>query len=354
MAKIKVLHVIAERNIGSAGQQLLVLCCNSSPVFELHALIPKDSELNPLLKALKIPCTLYEANHNTSKAELKAIMREIKKISPDIVHTHATFNGRISIRPIAKFKRVHSQHVVEECGFFARLANGSLNLRAIAASEAARKALLKMGVSDAKIRVVYDGVNAAQDYTNARAELRKQFDIPEGAFVAACITELTKDCAYLLDTAKELPYNVIVLIARANGADDYKTLLEARTENENLQNVRILPNIEDIDKILAITDVQISLPQSPGVIPHSVLCGMSAGKPTISSVFDKYVVENDMNGLIIAPNDQGALDDAITKLKDDYELYERLSEGAKRRYNERFTAAGMVAKLETIYQELGV
>ena len=354
MAKIKVLHVITEKHLGSASRQLLVLCNNSSAVFELQALIPEGSELKPLLKALNVPCFSYEASHNSSQVALKAIMREIKKISPDIVHTHSTFNGRIPIRPSAKFKRVHTQHTIEKSGFFARLANKSSNIRTIATSEAARKALLKMGIADAKIQVIYDGVKPSEDYSDECDKLRTEFGIPQDAFVATCITELTKDCAYLLDTAKELPYNVVMLIGSTGGANEYKALMQARAEHENLYNVRILPDIENLDNVLAVTDVQINLSQAPEIVSHPILYGMSADKPTISPNFNKYVIENDMNGLLIASNDPESLDDAIIKLKDDKDLYERLSKGAKRRYNERFTAARMIAKLEKIYQELGV
>jgi len=354
MAKIKVLHVITDKDVGSAGQQLLVLFHNSSPAFELHALIPEDSQLIPLLKKFKIPYVLYNANHHSPKAELKAIAREIKKISLDIVHTHSALDGRIPISPSSKFKRVHTQHTTEESGFFARLANNRLNIHAIATSEATRKVLLQMGIADTKISTIYDGVKLVKDYKNECPELRKPFDIPQDAFVATCITGLTKDCDYLLDTAKELPYNVIVCIASENGANDYAEQLQIRVEKENLQNVRLLPNIDNINKILGITDVQINLSQSPEHIPHSILYGMSASKPAISANFDKYVVDNDINGLLIAPSDPEALDDAIIRLKNDHDLYERLSKGATRRYNERFTVSGMVTKLEAIYRELGV
>ena len=81
---------------------------------------------------------------------------------------------------------------------------------------------------------------------------------------------------------------------------------------------------------------------------------MSIGKPAIATDFsgNPYVIEHEVNGLLIPPCDPQAMDDAITRLKQENELYNRLSEGAKLRYSQKFTAEIMAEETEKIYREL--
>jgi len=362
---MKILHIITDTNIGGAGHQMLTLLDAMSKDFTAEVIVPKNSRLAPILKSKRIKYheVPHIADQSFSWAGVKAIRRTLKEIAPDIVHTHASFSGRVAARLYRRCKIVHTLHCAfpvpkSRKSFPMRQIMGGINNmfsdRIIATSPVAKTTLLEMGASEKKIRVVYNGVPQAKEFPPDKiAKLREKYNIPQNAFVVAYIARLTeiKGHDYVLDTAKELPFNVIVLFA---GDGDYEAHLRERIKNERLNNVRLLGFVSDVDEILAIMDAQINASYVSETSSLSLLQGMSIGKPAIVTNFsgNPYVIENNANGLLVPPCDPEALDDAITNLKNDSDLYEKLSKGAKARYNKQFTATLMAENTENVYREL--
>jgi glycosyltransferase involved in cell wall biosynthesis len=319
----------------------------------------------PILQSKKIKYheIPHIANRSFSWAGIWAIRAKLKEILPDIVHTHASFSGRIAARMHRKCKIIHTLH----CAFPVKkwrktipikqilgCINNIFSDRIIAVSPVARDTLLEMGVSKKKIRVIFNGVPPVTEISwQKAAQLREKYNIPPNNFVVAYIARLTeiKGHDYVLDTAREQPYNVILVFA---GDGDYEEHLKARVKNENLNNVRMLGFVENVDEVLAIADVQINASYVSETTSLSLLQGMSVGKPSIVTNFggNPYVVKDDDNGLLVPVCDPQALDDAITKLRDDPDLMQRLSNGAKLRYNRQFTAKKMTEDTENVYKEL--
>ncbi|MCL2286853.1 MAG: glycosyltransferase family 4 protein [Firmicutes bacterium] len=350
MSRIKVLHIITDRDIGSAGQHILTLfdACNST--FAMQVLLPEDSGLKSLFKQNKIPCRFYDSKQTGVWAEAMAIKQKIKEFMPDILHTHSCFIGRIAARMFGKCKHVHTQHEVVQAGFFAKLLAGKKYV-SIAAFVNAHKNLLETGVPSAKIRMIYNGVHSANEYAvGERLRLQRQFNIPDNSFVVTCTAKLTNVYDYVLDTARELPYNVIILIAGADGG--HKPHMRRRIKKEQLQNVRLLDYVQSADKLMCVTDVQINLSKEEDAIPIPILFGMSIGKPVISTQIDSHVIKDGVNGIVVPAEDAQALDDAITKIKDAPDLYKELSDGARLLYTQQFTAERMAQEIENVYKEL--
>jgi glycosyltransferase involved in cell wall biosynthesis len=361
----KVLHIITDSNIGGAGHQMLTLIDTLSGDFTAEVILPQNSRLGPALERRKIK--YYELPHiaerSFSWAGVGVIRKKLKEILPDIVHTHASLAGRIAARLHRKCKIVHTLH----CAFpvekwrksfpmkqISGCVNNMFSDRMIATSPVARDTLLQMGASQKKIRVIFNGVPPAEEFpTEKIARLREKFNIPQNNFVVAYIARLTeiKGHDYVFDTAREQPYNVILIFA---GDGDYEEHLKQRVENENLNNVRMLGFVENVDEVLAVTDVQINASYVSETTSLSLLQGMSVGKPAIVTNFggNPFVIKDGENGLLIPVCDPQAMDDAITKLRDDKDLYEQLSIGARLRYSKHFTAKKMTEDTESVYKEL--
>lgn len=350
MSKVKVLHIITDRDAGSIGQHLLALFDACSSAFTMEVLLPEDTGLKPLFAQSRIPYHFYSSQRPGLWAEVTAIARKIKEIVPDIIHTHSCFIGRMAARIAGKFKHVHTQHEVTQTSFLNKLLTGKNHI-SIAASEQARDNLVENGIPAAKISMIYSGVQPAAEYADGeRLRLQNQFNIPENSFVATCTAKLTNVYDYVLDTARELPYNVIIMIAGADGG--YKSHLQQRIQNERLQNVRLLDSLQSADKLMCVTDVQINLSKQEDAIPIPILFGMSIGKPVISANIDSHVFKDGVNGLIVPANDAQALDDAITRMKDDPDLYKQLCDGARTLYVRQFTVEQMAQDIENVYKEL--
>jgi len=362
---IKILHIITDCNIGGAGHHLLTLLDTFDKNLKVEVMLPENSRLTPILKSKRVRC--YEVPHIAARsfsiAGVNAIRRRLKTIRPDIVHTHASLSGRIAARMHGGCKIVHTLHSAYPVPrwrklFPFKLLSGIINNifsdRMIAVSPVSKDILLDMGASKSKVRVVFNGVPPAQQFTpDEKAALRNKYDIPQDAFVVAYVARLSKIKGhdYILDMAKELPYNVLVLFA---GDGEYENKLKSRIRKEGLTNVRMLGFVAGADEIFAIMDVQINASYVSEATSLALLFGMSVGKPAIVTNFsgNPYVIESGVNGLLVPTCNPEAFDDAITRLKDDTELYDVLSKGAYMRYTERFTAECMTRNTENVYREL--
>jgi len=79
--------------------------------------------------------------------------------------------------------------------------------------------------------------------------------------------------------------------------------------------------------------------------------GMSVGVPALASNYggNPRMIESGVNGFLFPPRDEQALASLLLRLHDDRALLRELSEGARRLYQEKFTAPAMVARLEGLY-----
>ena len=361
----KILHIITDVNIGGAGHHLLALLNNLGKDFTAEVVVPEKSRLIPLLRErnVKYHEVPYIAAQSYSRAGTKVLRRKIKEIRPHIVHTHASLSGRIAARKYGKCKivnTVHSAYPVppwrKRFPFkqFSGRVNNKYSDRIIAVSPVTKRILLDMGTAEKKIRVILNGMPPAKEFSSSElSTLREKYNVPQDAFVVSYIARIAQikghDC--VLDAARELPYNVVILFA---GDGDYESHIKSRIEKESLRNVKMLGFVEKVDEILAITDVQINASHVSEATSLSLVSGMSAGKPAIVTNFsgNPYVIENDVNGLLVPPCDPQALDDAITRLRQDKGLYARLCEGAKLRYKQKFSARRMAEETEKVYREL--
>ena len=398
----KILHIITDKNIGGAGHQVLALIkASDSAAFEMEIVVPQDSQLIPQLTAHGI--TYHEApdiaDKSFSFAGIRALYKLIKQLKPDIVHTHGSMAGRIAARLYRRVRVVHTRHSVFPLASwrkhfpikqFSGLINNGLSDMAIAVSPAAKDNLLEMGMSDKKIRTVFNGAPPAKDFTTDEIEvLMQKYNIVPGTFVLAIIARLAEvkghddvldaakaiqdteiavsDVACVisdgantvpdteLDATKVAP-DILILVAGNDGDGSNKRLnhLEKRIANENIANVKLLGFIEDVDEIINLSDVLLNASYGTEASSMALIQGMSAGKPAVATVYggNPYIVQDGVSGLLTPIRDPKAMAEAILRLKSDPALYRQLSDRARQVYRERFTDKKMASDTEAVYNEI--
>ena len=102
---IKVLNVISDTNIGGAGRVLLNYMSRvDRKNFDVSVAMPKGSLLKAPLE--KLGTTVYEvdglADRSYHKDDVKELMTLIRRVEPNIVHTHGALSGRIAGRRCGK------------------------------------------------------------------------------------------------------------------------------------------------------------------------------------------------------------------------------------------------------------
>jgi len=352
MPKLNVLHVITEQDWEIAGAEVIALFDDGNYRFNIMAIVPAGSGATQILHRRGIPVGTFDAS-GTEKDKIKALTKTIKKIRPGVIHTHTSHYAKIAAHKSGVAVRVHTQHSIIPLTFSDRWSINSLSTFVISTTESIKKYLISNGLKPNKTKVVYHGVPQATESIAEKQQLaREQLNIPQDAFVVVSFESLTPDYNYVLNTIKEMPYNVVFILAGHDGG--YRDTLIKRIEKEKMQNVRVLVNVLDIIDILSIADVQLNVTETLGIAQASLFLGMSLGKPIITTDIEisKLIKPENSNILDIPPNDIAALDDAITKLKDDIKLYDSLAKNTKAHYRKTFTAELMAKEIVRIYKGL--
>ena len=138
------------------------------------------------------------------------------------------------------------------------------------------------------------------------------------------------------------------------GEGELRPALERIVRKKKLDPaVRFLGYRNDVAAVLASLDIFVhpSLWEGFGL---AILEAMAAGKPVIAtnvSAIPELVLDG-YTGILVPPEDPAKLSRAITTLSRNVALRQRYGENGRRRWQEYFTHAGMVAKTKRLYAAL--
>lgn len=164
-----------------------------------------------------------------------------------------------------------------------------------------------------------------------------------------------KGFEYLVDAANYLPDNCIVLIG---GAGPLINALQEQIADCHLQEKVVLlgrVSDEDLPSYYAACDLYcLSSVMKTEAFAIVQLEAMSFGKPIVATNIPEsgvsWVNAHQESGLNVPIKDGKALADAIIEILADNELYEKLSNGAKKRFNHLFQKEKMIETCLDIYK----
>lgn len=364
---LKVIEVSSDTNIGGAGKCLLVLLKEMDKSrFDVSVILPKNSLLKPEIAELGVK--IIEADVAPDKSfDFKAIRKFykiFKEEKPDIVHTHASMSARIAAK-LCKIKIIYTRHSVFPPSKWisrglGKLINGFINNffadRIIAVAEAAKDNLTMTGVSAKKIDIVLNGVYPLSPDCDKNA-LKERFGVSENEKVVSIVARLEdiKGHDYFIDAADELlkkGYKVKFFIA---GTGSYENHLKEKVSALNREKEIVFTGfLTDVDNLLRITDIQVNASYGTEATSLALLEGMSLGIPAVVSNFggNTGVIKDGQNGIVVPMKNSEKIANAISLILSDDWLYNKLSEGSKRIFNEQFTAEIMTKNTEKIYEKV--
>ena len=366
---IRVLHVISDTNIGGAGR-LLVHCLNhfDRSKWEVSVVIPRGSALLPLIRQTGTPVieTDFCRDASHERGAVGALKKIIRQQKPDIVHTHSALDARIAAYLCGVKSRIYTRHSVFDpprrlTRFpgkqISGLVNNSLATRILAVAQAAADNLTATGVRADKITVILNGVEPVRETSGEeRASLRRALGIAEGDFVCGISArfEPYKGHSDLLAAAKQVcaAMPAVKFLLMGTGSVYEETVRAAK--DAGLENhVLFTGFLDDVAPYYNIMDLSLNCSYGTEATSLALLEGMSLGLPAVVTRFggNPGVIADGVNGLLTPVRDSAAMADAILRIASDRELYRRLSEGARRLYAEKFTAAAMTRQIEQVYEE---
>ena len=366
---IKVAEAISDMNIGGAGRLLLDRIEHSDKSrFSYTVILPKGSALVSCFKKIGVKTVEIQGCYDKSLdfKSLYRFYRAIKNISPNILNSHACINARIA----GRLARVDANIYTRHCDFpirkmytlsvvrrFLGVAFDILNNGVIAVSDSARKNLLKLGVSDSKIKVIINGAQRLRRISNEeKSNLKRRLNIPPDSIVVSIFARLEeyKDHKTFLRAAKRLMLcdkYYFLIVGDGALADELKKY----ASRLNIEpKVRFLGFVDDVSPIMNITDVNVNCSIGTETSSLALSEGMSLGVPAIASDYEgnKYIVKNGVNGLIFSQRNDRELARKILYLTRNEKLYSSCSKNAIKRFNNELNAKRMAAETEKYYIDL--
>ena len=367
---IRILNIISDTNIGGAGRVILnYLRYADRNKFETLVAIPRGSLLKPLLEEAEV--TVYEvdgmADCSYASQDVKALQALIRRVKPDLVHTHGALSGRIAA------KRCHVPVVYSRHSAFpvpaklkyppGRWVNKLLNEHyadhIIAVSPATRDNLTEGGISPKKITVVMNGVAPVSPISDEeKAALRRSLGLEPDVFTFGILARIEdyKGHLYLVYAAKLLKdrgYSNFRILVAGTGAFE-EEVTRAVTEMGVEDVVQMLGFRSDAAALLNILDVQLNASYGTEATSMALLEGMSLGLPTIASDYggNPFVITSGQNGLLFPSKDSAALADAMAELMDHPEEVAIMREKALETYQSRFTGEVFARNTEQLYENV--
>jgi len=373
--KVKVVQIIARMNVGGPAVIVadLMRSIDSSKVEQVLITGYCDSDEADYLEtvATEIKATRIAGLGRSVSlvADIRAffaLVAMIKKIAPDVIHTHtakAGVLGRLAaILAGRSAKRVHTFHGHLLHGYFSgwkvKLVIAIEKFLAkrtdvlVAIGNQVKDDLLAAGVGKSnQYRVFFPGLVEPKKISKDVA--RQQFDMASGDIYVAYVGRMTaiKRPDRLLNTAAEIKARNLPVKFIVAGAGDLFDATKRDSERRDLP-VKFLGWRKDIGALFAASDIAILTSDNEG-IPLTLIQAAQASLPIVAtgvgSVGD--IVVHEVNGYLVN-TEPVALADALQKLAIDPVLRQIMGDAGRERTSRYFSLEKMCADHTELYQLL--
>jgi len=374
--KIKVLHIITKLELGGAQGNTLYTVKHLDPgKFEVSLACGPGGILDGETAGINVHFVAELAREINPLKDFAAVMRLrslIKKISPDVVHTHSSkagILGRIAAKLAGVPAVIHTFHGFgfnPEQRFLTRFAFTSaekicapLSDALIFVSKANESEARGLGIGrGVKSRVIRSGIKLsgypARDFDAAK--LRAELKIPDKAEIVLSVGNLKpqKNPLDFAASAKivcsERPDCVFIFA----GDGELRPEVERFVSENGLAGKCLFPGWRrDTDKLLAMAKVFVLSSLWEG-LPRALVEALKSGVPCVAYGCDGVsdILKDGENGFLIKPKDTKTLAEKISAILADDGLHAKLAAGAAATGLSEFDIDGMVKAQENLYLEL--
>jgi glycosyltransferase involved in cell wall biosynthesis len=212
-----------------------------------------------------------------------------------------------------------------------------------------------------RARVVYDGL-ATQPPRAPRAEARAALGLPDDRPVVAVVGRISdwKGQDVLVRALAEpilRERRVIGVLAGEPwpGAEERQAGVERLAERLGVRDrLRLVGFREDVENVYGAADIVAVPSTEPDPLPGAAVEAASAGCVVVASAHGGLpeIVRDRETGRLVPPGDPTALADTVAELLDDPSWALQLAAAAAADVRGRFSAAGMLDELQSLYDEL--
>jgi glycosyltransferase involved in cell wall biosynthesis len=230
----------------------------------------------------------------------------------------------------------------------------------IANSDAVRKWLIDQGLGRCDIRVIPNGIVVPPLSVRSSSPRRSEFNIDPKAPVVAVFGRIvrTKGVEFFLEAAASLsaryPSVRFLIVGGACLEPQYGLELEKRANELNLTGrIQFTGERRDVGEIMREVDISV-LPSLSESFSNVLLESMANGLPVIATNVggNPEIVEDGVNGLLVAPRNSEALHRAMVQLMEAPELARRLGAAAREKVTREYSLDRLLRRTEDLYVSL--
>lgn len=372
MKRLRVLHVIGGGEFGGAERHILNLATAMDPdMVEVSVCCLFAEPFVQVAREAGIKAHSVPMRHKLDFSIVTKIRDLIAGEGIDLVHTHgvrANLVGRVAARMAGVetvVTTVHSLLGQDYPDLFSRLVNmfierasRSLTSHFIAVSGGLQEALIKQGISEDKITVIYNGLNPDL-FKSTEATIgkwRQKAGFRQDKLLVAIVGRLhpVKGHGYFLKSAAEILKTRTDVHFLVVGSGPEREKLEEYTEKLGiLDHVTFTGFVSDVAELMPDLNLLIvpSLWEGFGL---TALEAMALGVPVVATSVGGLpeIVHHGTTGLLVPPADEAGLTRGIAWMLDHRQEALEMSAAAKSVVEEKFTASSMARNTQDLYRLL--
>jgi glycosyltransferase involved in cell wall biosynthesis len=246
---------------------------------------------------------------------------------------------------------------------FGLLARASVNLL-VANSRAVAETFPDLPAS--KLRIVYNGLDTTK-YAPAAPppEVRRSLGLAPGDFVAGAVGALAplKGHVHLIRSAprvlEKCPNTRFLIVGQEMyltlGHSGYRAVLEEEARRLGVDGRVVFAGYRgDPLDVIRSMDVLVHSSVYPESFGRVLVEAMACGVPVVATALGgpKEIIAAEDQGILIPPEDPGAIADAVIRLHGDPALRSSLARGGRARVVQAYSVDRYVREIESLYREL--
>jgi len=388
---LKIVHIITRLILGGAQENTLITCKllaargHNVTLITGPALGPEgdlyEQAQNQKFNLIILDKLRRQINPFNDLPVYLRIKKLLRRLRPDIVHTHSAKAGILGRFAAHALKGARAQglpvvvHTIHGLAFHPYQSNWLNKFYIAIEKSAAKKTDFFISVADAMTsQALAAGIGRPQQFVTAYSAIdeddflqpipderkkvfRQKYEIPKDAVVLVTIARLfmLKGHEYIIESAKQLskqfPKTVWLFVGDGILAEKFKKQVKTLGLADKIKFTGLLPPGQ-IPLAIQSSDILVHCSLREGLartLPQAMLCG----KPAVSFDVDgAREVVNENTGRLIEPQNVEQLTNACAELIENEQLRKKLGRQGRDFVKEKFAPENMLDAIERIYTTL--
>jgi glycosyltransferase involved in cell wall biosynthesis len=287
------------------------------------------------------------------------LRRRVNIIHAHRAHAHSLglLAAAITGRPFVVSRRVSFR---PKDNFGSRVKYGSRFVtRIVAVSQGVKDVLVDYGVPEDKVVVIYSGSDpSVYDRSTDGAPFREEFGIPADVPLVGKVANFYHGWkghdTFLAAAGRivaEIPTARFLLAGERTDSDKMEALVAKHGVGSVVTRAGYRP---DVPAVLAALDVSVNCPRAGEGLSGAVRESLAMGRPVVATDVggNRELVRDGETGLLVRPEDPGALAAAVLRLLRDPSLARALADRGSAYVRENLTIDRMVDETASLYEDI--